>query len=424
MDSSKAELLDKLNLISSRYNDVKATKEKMNTYAPEDIYERQVVVPDFPEVEGGEANRSRFESADCHALSDDESATRIKALYEKVYNVPKAPKEPVSKKFVAPHKPFLALVLFAIGFLFAGSGAISAFRFLFKIITFNFDWGLLFTFIWIVIAAIVALAFAVGGLLVINSHKKKVEAAKAEFEQKQLAEKEKYEEKLYQHECEMEAYRQKEQEFINEYWAWRAVYLEHLNEEERIKAQLELDRQAVVSEIERTELALAQAKLDEVNDLIGEDYLPAVDTIISLIQSGRADNIKEAINLYEEILYKERQLQLEKEKEANRQFEAFLRMAAEQARHEEEMEFQREQEEQRQEEERYRRQEEERRYKEEQNRLEQQRAEERRAERRRQHEETAAMFAEQRATDRQCMSCAHLMSCKVRRPNCPSYLPK
>lgn len=54
MRLEKSELLEKLSLISSRYKDVAAVKRKMGNYEPDDVYERQVVLPDFPNVEGGE----------------------------------------------------------------------------------------------------------------------------------------------------------------------------------------------------------------------------------------------------------------------------------------------------------------------------------------------------------------------------------
>ena len=260
--------------------------------------------------------------------------------------------------------------------------------------------------------------------------KGKEKIAKERFENEQVLVMEKYSEELRKHQEELDLYREREQAFLSEYLDWREAYLEHLNEEEGIKAQLEIDKGLLIKELEESELEPALAKLNEANDLTSEEYLPVIDKLISLIKSGRADSLKEAINLHEEILFKERELRLEREKEERRQYEAMLRLAAEQALHEAEMEFQREQEAQRQAEERYRRQEDERRHREEMELLEKQessrQAESRREESRRQHDQSIAMYRERNATHRQCNSCANVGRCRVafQRANCASFVPK
>ncbi|MBO5091746.1 MAG: hypothetical protein J6C61_04630 [Clostridia bacterium] len=427
MDLSKNEVLEKLDTISSRYGEVVAIKKKMNSFVPNDIYARQVEVPDFPEAEGGEANTMTFKSTVDHT---DESGADFMRVYETLYKLPPEPKEPEKQKFVAPQKPIILLILYVVTTIAALAGIINFFNFALEILTFSLDWGDLFTLVISVFALIIAGAVFIGSIFVKKAHKEKEKAARTEFEKKQQDIIDAYNEKLNQHKREVEAYRQKEQDYIDAYWVWRTVYIEHLDEEERVKAQLEIDRQAAVKEIEKTELVPAQEALNEANDLISEEYLPVIDKLISLIKSGRADSLKEAINLHEEILFKERELRLEREKEERRQYEAMLRLAAEQARHEAEMEFQREQEAQRQAEERYRRQEDERRHREEMELLEKQesnrQAEARREESRRKHEETAAMYRDYHATHRQCQSCANMTHCRMafQRSNCASYVPK
>ena len=297
----RKELVEKLDVISKRYKEVVAIKQKIASYKPEDNYKRQVILPNFPDA-NGDANRQLILLKEVEHSSNEANAS-VKQVYERVFPVPK---EPIPKKFSENDSSsglgcaaFIALgvgIFFALGGIF-GSGSAELLAWTRPII---------FT-----IAGISVGIFGV--LLVANLIKQKTLKIKENKRKKELDEqnneaREEYEREL----CE---YKQKEQAFFDAYWDWRAVYLEALDEEKRIKTQIELDRQAGVKEIEANELLPAQEKLNEANDLISDEYLPAIDTITSLIRSGRADDLKEAINLHEEILYRERQMQFEKEKE-------------------------------------------------------------------------------------------------------------
>ena len=427
MDLSKNELLEKLDTISSRYGEVVAIKEKMNSFVPEDIYIRQVELPAFPEAEGGEVDTAKFMNNVDH--KDDSGSGFIRA-YERTYAVPKPPKEPKEPKFEEPKKPIGLLLLYVAAALAALTAVMQVGNFVLEIFTFSLDWGDLFTLVFAVLAAIVAGGLFIGSLFMKISYRKKVNRARVAFDLEQKPMKDEYNEKLSQYEYDMQMYRQKEQDYIDAYWAWRTAYLEHLDEEERVKAQLKIDRQEAVKQFEENELVPAKARLDEVNDLLSEKYLPAVDKIIELIKNGRADTLKEAINLYEEILYKEKQLELEKEKEERKEYIQMLQLLAEQRRYEREMEIRRMQELEREMEEERRQNEEERRHREEMELLEKQesnrQAESRREESRRKHEETAAMYRDYHATHRQCQSCANMTHCRMafQRSNCASYRPK
>lgn len=424
---SKNELIEKLNVISQRYDDVCRVREKINAITPVDNYQRNVAVPSFPEV-GGEESRQLLINTIEHKGKDALDSAKI--AYEGVCPPPKEPQKPKEAVFKSPPKPksqgaFSALSIVSIFislFFFAG------------LIFSNFTPEIIWT-VYVIVAigvffALVAIMCLVAHLAIMLFAKSKEKIAKERFENEQALVMEKYSEELRKHQEELDLYRESEQAFLNEYLDWREAYLEHLNEEEGIKAQLEIDKGLLIKELEENELEPALAKLNEANDLTSEEYLPVIDKLISFIKSGRADSLKEAINLHEEILFKERELQLEREKEERRQYEAMLRLAAEQALHEAEMEFQREQEAQRQAEERYRRQENERRHREEMELLEKQesnrQAEARREESRRKHEETAAMYRDYHATHRQCQSCANMTHCRMafQRSNCASYRPK
>lgn len=422
---NKNELVEKLNLISQRYKDVCAIRERINNVVPNDSYQRNVVLPDFPEVNGDKSSALLLKNTVEH--KGEGALEGAKLAYESVCPLPKKPQEPKKLELKKPDKPRIIKTLTGV---FGTTLAISIFCLFCGISIIGSQWGNILTIMSIVgalLSLVGLVATFITGLVVI---KIKERVAKSKLESDQNAQAEKYNEEVSKYQLELNEYRQREQAFLNEYLSWRGAYLEHLAEEERISAQLEIDKKAIIKEIEEGELILALDKLNEVNDLVGEDYLPSINTITSLIKNGRADSLKEAINLYEELLYKERQLQLEREKEDRRRYEEQMRRQDEERRHEEQMRFLEEQEYQRQREEASRRYDEERRYREEENRRqaedERRQAESRREESRRQHEERVSMYREHRNTQRQCNSCALNGRCTMafRRSNCASYQPK
>lgn len=82
-----------------------------------------------------------------------------------------------------------------------------------------------------------------------------------------------------------------------------------------LKKNKENDRQKIETEYREK---IAKIEDDYPDEYIGEKYYPDLDEIIELIKSGRADTIKEAINLFEEIKYKERQLEIQREEAEER----------------------------------------------------------------------------------------------------------
>lgn len=254
-------------------------------------------------------------------------------------------------------------------------------------------------------------------------------------ESKQEAE-EKYEEDMNIYQTERAAYILSKSDFLEEYTAWREVYLEHLREEAEIEEKLEADRIAGVNRIYEEQYVPAQKKLEESNDLITEKYLPVLHIIIELIKSGRADDLKEAVNLYEELVYRERQLQLQREQEEQRRYEEEQRRQDEERRHREEMEFREEQEHQRQREEEQRRSDEERRYREETRAREAearsrelQEKERIRKEQYKEHMNRVEQEQAQRnAAQKQCRACAHAGRCNMmaynKTPTCTGFTPR
>ena len=402
MSLEKSELLEKLNVISERYKDVAAVKQKMDSYKPEDIYARQVEVPSFPDA-NGEPNAQLILIEEVEH-SSNEAGTSVQQVYERVFPVPT---EPIKKEFKKKDAPkglgcaaVIALgvaIFFALGGIF-GSGSVELLAWARPII---------FTIAGVCVGIFGILLVA--NFVVIGIFNKKEDNRKIELE-------EQYKQAYQNYEYELYEYRQKEQAFFDAYWDWRTIFLEAVEEEERVAAQLEIDRQEAVAEIERTEFAPLKEKLDEVNDLVSDKYLPYIDKIIAFIKDGRAVTVQEAVNIIAKEIEEARALQA-----ALKSFEESMERISEETDRIFEEQRQRQQE-------RYeiamemRREEERRREWEEKDRLYKERQE---AEIR-ESKERWAKAQERHNTVIQCNSCARRGDCRVpfTRPNCASYLPK
>ena len=225
-------------------------------------------------------------------------------------------------------------------------------------------------------------------------------------------------------------------QFLEEYKAWREIYIKRVKEEAKIEKQLAADRKAAVEKIYQERYIPAEAALSAENDLVSEDYLPVLNVLIDLLRSGRADGLKEAINLYEELVYRERQLQLQREQEEQRRYEEQQRREDEERRYREDMKFRQEQEYQRQREEQQRRSDEERRHREDmrareaQERSRQLAEKERiRKEEYRAHMDKIEQERKQRnAGQAQCRACAHAGRCNIsihnNAPTCTGFTPR
>jgi len=232
----------------------------------------------------------------------------------------------------------------------------------------------------------------------------------------------------------MNDFNEESRAFVRAYTEWRGIYLESRREEEDIAEKLEEDRQAAVNAINKEEMLPVLQELSDTNDLVSMNYLPVLETLIDLLKDGRADDLKEAINLYEDIVYRERQLELEREKEEQRRWEEEQRRRDEERHHKEQMKFQQDQERQRQREEERRQQDAERRHREEMDQRDRQERDRQNEERRRADEERRRAERaeldrkqkEDRETRDQCNRCAQAGHCSMafRRPNCASFRPR
>lgn len=395
--TNKYDLIEKLNRISSLYKQAKAIKSKIHSFVPKDNYERIVSVPDFP---GGEDKNGKIKNAVDHSATD--AIEEMSKQYD-LHFAPKKPKKPKSQSvpkaittLTDAHKGKMGIIFVIAIFV----GVISLMTCFGNFITGQFLVG--------VPSLIVAAACGV----VIFKFRKKLNEAKRldaaatqnaikEYEQSQKAKEGKYAQDIKEYETLMADHQSSRSDFINEYKKWREIYLKSLEEEGRIKRKLEEDRLAEIERIETKELTPVLEELVSVNDIISDDYVPAIDTIIDFLKSGRADDLKEALNLYEEMLYRERQLQLQREQEAQRQY-------AEERRHREEMRLREEQERRR-------------RYDEEQR---QRKEDERRAVEKKEKE-----ALEKKAVadaERKCHWCANWKNCGMRHNpplNCAGFRP-
>lgn len=431
MALQKNELLTKLGKIRNLYEETVSIRSEMDTFVPEDCYEREIEVPEFP----GEYESERIRALWRDKL--DHTYEGAVAIAEKTHREVFSPKAPDKLKLPAFEKPKNRELLDKQAKYrsrsFVGAG-VGIFFFLGIFSCLQSGYGAPFVITVALIGAAIFLFFrkkydeakkqeekeTAEALLAHNQHLEELKAAHAEKM------------KAYEDEC--AKYEANLQKFLEDYATWRAIYLQSVSEEAQIAEKLEADRIAAVKKIYEERYVPAEAALQETNDLVTEKYLPVLDVIIDLLRSGRADDLKEAVNLFEDLVYRERQLALEREKEEQRQQEERMRRQAEERHHKEQMRFQQDQERQRQREEQQRQQDAERRHREEM-------AQRDRQERDRQYEERRRAEEDRRSADRaeqdrrreeerntrdQCNRCAEVGHCSMsfRRPNCASFRPR
>lgn len=402
MSLDKSELKERLIEISSLYAKTLPIKRKMELFKPKDVYERSVALPPFP------GDKILMNDV-AHEFNWAIESMRIN--HSKLY-APKKPEEPKIEKFrePGPTKEESEILdhnnsLFVLGIF--TTIILSLFSAIACLLMFLSKESLL------AILLVAALPLVGIFLIILSKYKnKKFRAYLKKKKEKALADynfdKELliagYNKAVTEYEDALKAYNASLEDFLEKYKAWREIYLKKVEEEKKISALLVNDRKAGIEKIREEELNPIEDQLLELsNDVLSYKYWSVAWDIYKLIENGRADDVKEAINVYEEIQYRERQLQLQIEQDEQRQREEMLRRQDEERRHREGIEMERN------------RQYEERRMREVQLREEQFKERQRR---------------EQEARDtrmqihRQCSSCALSRECRLRRPNCASYKPR
>ena len=123
-------------------------------------------------------------------------------------------------------------------------------------------------------------------------------------------------EKMYQIELEKyEKYRRKRHAYNERVKEHEKIVKKHKEEEEKIKDKICEEVEKIQNEIRKKEYDPIWNELCEKSkDVLSEEYFDDIYTIIELMENGRADSIKEAINLFEQIKHREKQLELERER--------------------------------------------------------------------------------------------------------------
>ncbi|MBR4950827.1 MAG: hypothetical protein IKZ23_02625 [Clostridia bacterium] len=434
-ESEKKALIQKLEAISELNDRASAITRKMKTYTPEDNYEREVIPQFFPGDFDSSEERLDLESSIDH--SDEDAIEQMASEYDMRY-APRKPAEPRVKEFEYRQDSESQSKQAKFGCFSYIAGAIGAF-FLLSLIIGSAEGA---------VGTIATIAIIFASLFVFFRYKikliqKEVDENKANALEVYTDQKNTimfdYEEKLRNYESEAEAYAQTRENFLQQYSEWRESYLECQAEEREIAKKLEADRVAGVEKIEAEEFNPVIQEMASINDIIAIEYLPAIKIIIDLLKSGRADDLKEAINLYEDIVYRERQLQLEREREQQRRREEQQRREAEERRYQEEKQFREDQERQRQREAEQQRADEERRYREEVRARKESEAEARKREymekerlRKESHRAQMDRIDQERkqrdAGQAQCRACIHCGHCNMsihnNAPTCTGFRPR
>ena len=99
MDLSREQIVEKLEEISALRTKALGIKRKIETYEPEDNYEREVTVPEFPGDFDDEDEREELLDSVDHA--DDDAIELMREAYDEMFH-PAAPAEPRIPQFSSP----------------------------------------------------------------------------------------------------------------------------------------------------------------------------------------------------------------------------------------------------------------------------------------------------------------------------------
>lgn len=387
---TKKSLITKLEQISALYKTTLSIKDKTARFTPEDNYKRTVDLPPFPGEYKSEEEREAWKKSMDHCI--DNAIESMDYIYDR-FCMPKEPEKPNIGSCPVTGNALVNELKKKEGWKVLVSGFVA----LCALISGGLFSGDLLT----VILNLVILG--VCGAVGFSFYKKLQTKKKADeevarlsveaYEKNKAEAEEKYEQDMGAYNTAMNSHKLKKADFMEKYAEWRKVYLSHVKEEKEIAQKLEADRAAEVKRIFEEEYLPAENRLKAFNDLVSENYLPVLDNIIGLLKSGRADDLKEAVNLYEEISYRERKLEQERRQEAQRRLD-------EERRHQEEIELREKQERQR-------------KYEEEQR---QQKEAEKRMEEKIEREKSEREAANKAKIDakRQCHYCKNYHSCGIK----------
>ena len=301
---SKSDLIAKLQGISELYKEAEAMKAKATQFQPAENDSNQAPnEPTFPGEYHNDAERSLWE----HAVLLHHIPNAAEEM-EKYYREQCCPqyKAPVYQD-PTPAAENNKLELF--GKVCLGSGVVSLFLIGGAL---SVDGG----FSIALVPILICVALFAGSLFKfckkLKVVKENITIAKAEHEKVVAAAEAEHAKKMKQYEAEKEG-------FMKVYAQWREAYHSYEVEKMCKTTQWESDRKAGEQKLLSELYIPALKKLEAANDLVSEEYLPVLEDIIDLLCTNRADSLKEAINLYEEISDREKQYALQQKQYALQQ---------------------------------------------------------------------------------------------------------
>ena len=297
---NREELLNKLKEINSIYLESEEVLKEIENVEVEDNYERKLEMPKEP-----------------RKLEEQEEPT--------IFYLTKEEQIKSAKYFIKLPIAFLIATFVQVGIYFIAKGGISGkgddadkIQTSFT----NFTFAMIFIFLGVVLVFL-----ALNVLKYFKAIKKYENERKVAVDAYRLkkAEYDKYLERKEQYNKELEEYENKVQECEDE--------------ENSIQEKLDKEKESIQEKIRNEKYNPIIEKLKETNNgLLNEGFnLKDLSRVISIIESGRADNIKEALHVLDEIKYRESQQEFERYK-LQKEEEARLRQEEEeQERYEEEM---------------------------------------------------------------------------------------
>ncbi len=385
LPADKDELIKKLKEINEAYREKQRIKARMENPQVEDKYERKCKAAKKPEKPDNLKEPIKPHITPVKPLSKEEfSKTEFKETL----------------KYVKSHilKGVLCIVLLLLSTVFL---------------------GMMYSAYNVVLAILHVIGFAVLTFLYVkplipcikadiadNNRRKTDEAYRAYVADLEEKDRIRIEEAENKYAEEMKAYAAYKIEY-DKYLAELEKYNNSLDEvdkeEKEIKRKIDEEKKKKAESIKQNEYIPASEEFERLNDVISEDDLPDLGKLITLLENGRADTLKEAFSVLEDMKYREEQRRLAEDRE---------RQAEE--RRLEELEY-REREREREERQSYEEKIKERDEKWERERQESKRKWEEEKKRQQEHEDAR----------QQCYTCS-VQNCWNRNkyPNCPNYKPK
>ena len=401
--NSSANLLIKLDQIIELYDEVHALTLKMDDIEVADQYPRSVVVPEFP----GKYKSEKLKNDVMRAINH-EATNAEEIAYERYRNLcyPAKPKKSKAIEYVKQDNEKHETIQRRFGFLYK----VSLVGFAIFAVNVLVNYKTLPNVIPVlsaIAAAFAALFFVflaavfISKIMVLKKESQKQQSVAQKNEENKKV----YAQKLKEYNAAVSSFNAECESFAKEYAGWKAIYLEHLQEEKEIAQKLASNKKSLQDDFYAKNIAHLDKQLKEINDIVPNKYMDhhKLCALKNLITKDGISDMSLAIERYEEH-------QEEIERLRRQHYQEMRRADEEERRHQEEMSFRKEQERQRKSEFEQHCRDEERRHQEKMHFREEQARQER------------ASRGEMR-----CGHCIYYSNCRTRRGsgayNCPGFVP-